>query len=150
MARVAADVDHYVSEVVIARLCREDAADLLPQRRRADVAALSREANAIRARRADLGALFADGEIDRAALLAGTARADARLAEIEGRLADAASDSAVAPLLAAGDVRAAWGALDLSRKRAVISALMRVHLLPPGQGRRSFDPDSVRVEWVSG
>ena len=95
----------------------------------------------------DLAAIFADGEIDRAALLAGTTRADTRLAEIEAKLADAASDSAVAPLLGSGDIRAAWNSLDLSRQRAVIDALMTVHLLSPGRGRRSFQPETVRIEW---
>jgi site-specific DNA recombinase len=150
VARVAADVDRWVTEVVIARLSQPDAVDLLPQRQRVDVAALSAEANAIRARRADLGALYADGAIDRAALITGTARAAARLAELEGKLANAAQESAVAPLLAAADVRAAWHALDLSRQRAVIAALMTVRLLPPGRGRRGFDPASVRVEWDRG
>ncbi len=147
VARVAADVDHFVTELVIARLSAPDAVDLLPQRQHADVAALSAEANAIRVRRDELGALFADGDITRAVLLAGTERAEARLAEIGRRLAEAASDSAVAPLIGTADVRKAWDALDLSRQRAVIQALVTVTLLSPGRGCRDFDPGSVRIDW---
>ena len=125
-----------------------DAVSLLPQRQHADVTALSNEANAIRARRDELGALFTDGDITRAVLLAGAERAEARLAEIGRKLAEAASDSAVAPLIGATDVRATRTALDLSRQRAVIRAVMTITLLLPGRGRRDFSPDSVRIEWA--
>ena len=147
VARVAADVDRFVTEVIIARLSRDDAADLLPQRQHTDVAALSGEANAIRARRDELGAMFAAGDIGRAALLAGTERANRRLTEIDTQLAEAGRESAVAPLAAAADARQVWDTLDLSRRRAVISALMTIRLLSPGRGRRGFDPDTVAIEW---
>jgi hypothetical protein len=31
----------------------------------------------------------------------------------------------------------------------VIAALCRVTILPTGRGRRKFDPESVRIEWIS-
>jgi len=29
----------------------------------------------------------------------------------------------------------------------VIDCLMAVHLVPPGRGKREFDPETVRIEW---
>ena len=48
--RAAAPVENWVSEVVIARLSREDAAELLHDDKRPDLEALRREATAKRAR----------------------------------------------------------------------------------------------------
>ena len=47
-------------------------------------------------------------------------------------------------MIGAEDVDAAFDALDLDRKRAVIAALLRITVHPTGRGR-SFDPHSIGV-----
>ena len=145
--RIAADVDRYVSEVVVRILSRPDAADRLLRRADGpDVADLAATANTLRGRLGDLGTDYADGLIDRAALRDGTSRIRARLTKIDRQLADTGRESVLAPLVALTNVRAGWDALDQSRQRAIVDALMRVDLLSPGRGRRAeFDPASVRL-----
>jgi hypothetical protein len=39
---------------------------------------------------------------------------------------------------------ASWHRLDLAGKRQVIQVLMKITLLPPGRGARTFDPATSR------
>jgi site-specific DNA recombinase len=45
------------------------------------------------------------------------------------------------------DVAEVWGRLSLSRRRAIVAALMNVTLHRTRQGARTFDPEAVIVEW---
>ncbi len=49
--------------------------------------------------------------------------------------------------MGAPDVRAVWESLSLSRRRAVVDTLMTVTLNRTRQGARTFDPESVHIEW---
>jgi site-specific DNA recombinase len=49
-------------------------------------------------------------------------------------------------LVLAEDIRAVWDALSVSRRRAVIDALMIITLMPPGRGTRTFRPKTVIIE----
>jgi site-specific DNA recombinase len=42
---------------------------------------------------------------------------------------------------------AAWDALSLAKRRAVVDVLITVTILPTGRGGRAFKPESVRIEW---
>jgi site-specific DNA recombinase len=149
--RRATDVDNWVGQVVIARLSRADAVELLPRDDDGpDVPALREEAAAIRANLDEMAADRAAGLLDRAEQLAGSARGKKRLAEIADAIENAGREDVLAPLVAAEDTGAAWDALDLSRQRAVIDALMTVTLFSPGRGKRKFDRATVRVEWKRG
>jgi hypothetical protein len=67
--------------------------------------------------------------------------------------------TALAPFRKAEDPQAVWDGLDLDRRRAVISQIMRVIILPGKLGRPHgwtpeygkewgyFDPDGIRIEW---
>lgn len=138
-------VDEYVTAVIVGRLSQPDLADLLMPSPGADVSALRAEATAIRVRLDQLGADFVEGSISRSMLLAATARATARLSEIDEELAEAASVSILAPFTATGNAWAVWGKLDLPRKRATINALTPVILHPAGRGSRVFDPETVQL-----
>jgi len=138
-----ADVDEAIGELVIGRLSMPDAADLVAPKAKADMTALHGEAQAIRAKLARLGELFMADAIDEADLVSGRQKGNIRLAEIEAELADLGRESALAPLVAAQNVRKAWEGLGDDRRRAVVDALMTVTLHPAGRGARIFDPDKV-------
>ena len=147
ISRKSDPVDEYVSEVVIARLSRPDAAGLLVDRDRGDVEALGREAATLRARLEDLGVSFAEGEIDRRTLASGSARLRERLSAVQARQADAGRVDVLGPLVSAHDVRGVWEALSTDRRRAVVATLLTARLHPVGRGSRLFRPDTVELDW---
>jgi len=48
--------------------------------------------------------------------------------------------------LVSGAAADAWATLSMDSKRAVLTALVKVTILPSGSGK-SFDPDTVRLTW---
>ena len=149
VARQAEPVEDLIEKLVIARLSREDAADLVTVPEGGpDVGALREESVAIRANLEEMAADRAVGLITRAQMLAATERANLRLDQIGAELEHAARENVLTPLVAAENAAAVWEDLDLSRKRAVIRTLMTITLLSPGMGaRRAFDPATVQVTW---
>jgi site-specific DNA recombinase len=147
IGRQAEPVDSFVSAVIVGRLARPDAADLLVDHTRPDVPALRQEATALRSRLDALAVDFADGDLTASQLRTATERLRARLSVVESSLADAGRVSVLGPLVGASDVEAAWGAMDTDRRRAVIDALAVVTLLPPGRGTRTFRPETVGIDW---
>jgi site-specific DNA recombinase len=147
VTRAAAVADLYVQDAVIGRLSRPDAAQMLAAPKRVDVTRLREQAASIRSNLEQMGGDCAEGLISRAQMLAGTKRANTRLAEIGAQLAEAGSDSVLTPLVAAENAATAWADLDLASQRSVIDALMAVRLLPAGQGARHFDPATVVITW---
>ena len=149
VARQAEPVEEFIEKLVIERLSRADAADLVAvQEGGPDVVALREEAAAIRRNLEEMAADRALGLITRPQMLAATGRASLRLDEIGAELDHAARENVLAPLVAAENAAAVWADLDLSRQRAVIKTLMTVTLHSPGRGaRRPFDPATVTVTW---
>ncbi|MGI8449886.1 MAG: recombinase family protein, partial [Streptosporangiaceae bacterium] len=149
VARQAGPVEDFIERLVIGRLSRPDAADLVTVPEGGpDVGALREEAAAIRARLEEMAADRADGVISRAQLLSATGRANLRLAEIGAQLEEAARENVLTPLAGAENAAEVWEPLDLSRKRAVIRTLMTITVLSPGRGaRQAFDPATVQVTW---
>ncbi|MDQ3762146.1 MAG: recombinase family protein [Actinomycetota bacterium] len=145
VCRLSGPVDDYVTEIVIERLSRPDAADLLIDHSRPDVDALRNQAQVLRARLEELGAEFAMGELPAAQLRVINDRIGQQLAVIEAQIADAGKVSVLGGLVGATDVRAVWGGLDIDRRRAVIDALMSITLHSPGRGARVFDPATVVI-----
>lgn len=146
VVRVAEPVDEYVGVVVVERLSRPDAAELLADDTRPDAAELRSESQALRIRLDALATEFADGELTASQLRTATARLRARLDGVERSLADAGRVNVLGPVVGAEDVAAAWEGLDVDRRRAVIDLLMTVRLLPPGRGTRTFRPETVDIE----
>lgn len=147
-ARKAEPVDEFVSAVVVARLSRPDAVDLLTDHERPDVEALRGEAVALRSRLDSLAVDFADGSLTASQLRIATGRVRGRLAAVEATMADAGRVDVLGPLVAAEDVAAVWERLPVARRRAVIDALMVVRLQPVGRGTRDFRPETVTIEWT--
>lgn len=149
LARMAEPVEEFVSAVVVARLSRSDARDLLVKRSTVDTAALHVEATGLRERLDALAVDFADGDLTSSQLRAASERIRSRLAKIEGELADAGKVDVLGDLVGSGDVQAVWDGFTTDRKRAVIAALMTVTLHPPGRGTRTFRPETVGIVWLS-
>lgn len=146
VGRIAAPLDDYVADVLCARLSRPDAADMFVSAPDVDTPALRAESETLRQRLDGLAAAFADGDITREQLRAGSARLRARLAEVDGSLASAVSTSPVAELIGAADVRATWDTWPLGKRRAVLADVLTVTVLPTTKRGRGFDPRSVRIE----
>jgi DNA invertase Pin-like site-specific DNA recombinase len=144
-------VDEFVAAVVVERLRRPDAADLLEPAARpgVDPAAVERLAE-VRRRLDEAAALFAAGTIDAEQLSTITARLRPELDDAERATRPAlavAPPKALRRIAGARDARAVWERLDVLTRREVLSALgLVVTILPTRQGP-GFDPESVRIEW---
>jgi DNA invertase Pin-like site-specific DNA recombinase len=149
LSRDAEPIDQLVREVVVARLNRPDARDLLHDESRPDATALRREAQTLRARQDELALMLAEGALNRRQFELANVRVVNDLAAVEGRMQVSARAEALRDIVG-GDAAAVWEALDVDRRRAAVSALMTVTLRPPGRGRRTFDPTTVAVEWQAG
>lgn len=141
-----ADLDQLVEGLVIELLSRPDAADLIAAPAVGiDVPALRSELIALRQRTTNLAEDYAEGLIERAAMHAGTKRLQAKIEDIERRLADVAESSPLAPLVTADDAAAAWSGLGIGHRRAVVNTLMTVTLKLVGRGRRPSITERVEI-----
>jgi site-specific DNA recombinase len=157
VVRDAAECDQLVEAVILERLRRPDARDLLtPAGTQADTTALHLRDAALAERLVELGRLYGDGAIDAPQLQAATASIRTQREQITAELAAASRGSVLAGVADAPDPAAVWQRLDLSRRRAIIDTLVTVTILPARKGRRPgwqpgeryFDPRTVRVEPV--
>ncbi|MFE9763815.1 recombinase family protein [Streptomyces sp. NPDC005808] len=156
LMRVAEPIDALITNtdpakgpmgVVIQILSRPDARALLADEDRPDAAELRTRATALRARLDTLADAFADDdEADPVEYKAAAKRIKARLAKIEAEMAHPTRGPVLAGLVGAEDVPAAWDALPLDRKRAVINLLMTVTIHRAGPGRAHFRPETVVIE----
>jgi hypothetical protein len=159
VVRDAIELDAYVETVILERLSRPDAADLLTPDLRGDTSALHGRDAALRARLDELGRLYGEGVIDAAQLAEGTAAIRRQREEITAQLAAASRGSVLAGVADAADPAKVWAGLDLSRRRAIVDVLVDVVILPAAhKGRRAgwragetyFDPASVQITWKRG
>lgn len=143
-------LDAYVSAHVVERLSRPDAVDLLSppddggERRRA-----GQEAERVRERLDAAAASFAAGEISDRQLAIVTAKLRPVLAELEAAAAPPPERARMfGGVVDAGDVQAAWDALPIDRKRAIIAELLTIRL---SRGRRGpqFSPEGIEIAWKS-
>jgi len=147
VARAAQPVDDFIAQVVIARLSRPDAADLLAEDVRPDAEAIRRDAVTLRARLADAADSFADGRISAGQMERITARVQRQLDDVESRMVVAARANAFAGIIGARDPAAVWRGMTVEARRGVVTALMTVTLTPTGRRGNVFDPDAIEVTW---
>lgn len=140
----AADLDALVELVVIERVSRDDARDLVaPSGARVDVAELRAELATGRARLDQIAADYDDDRITRTQFLTQTERRRTKIAAIESQLAEVTELSPLTPLISAADPAAEWAKLTLGERRAAIAALLTVTVKPAGRGRRPSIRDRV-------
>lgn len=135
LSREASFCDERVTQRVIARLSREDGADLLVDHDRPDVDALRSEQQTLNLRLDQFAIDYADGTITASQLHKGTERLRGRLADLEAQMVHIDRAPLLEDLITADDVYAIWQTLPLDRQRAVISLLYEVILLPRPGGR---------------
>lgn len=155
LTRDCVELDAYVSAVIVARLSRDDATDLLTRTGGKDTVDMHVRAVELRERLDGLAAVYADGAIDGRQLREGSQRIRASLDATEAEIAEAGRESVLAGLVGVPDVAAVWDGLTLDRRRAVLDALVTVTVLPSGRGRPAgwrkgdsyFRPDTVDIRW---
>lgn len=146
VARSAAPVDEMVAGVLVGRLARTDASDMLAQQDDGTGAAV--ELSKTRARLRSVAVDFADGDLDADQLRAITSRLRDRIAALEAALPPRARPLALDDLAAAGErASGVWEALPIADRRAVLDTLAVVTLLPSGRVGRMFRPELVDLVW---
>lgn len=127
-------------------LVREDAGRLLVDDERPDMDELNTKAAMLRARLKNMTEAFADDdEADALEFKRAVRRVKERLAEVERQMTNPARAAVLGELVHSDDAVAAWAALPLDRKRAVVDMLMTVTILKGGPGRAPFNPETVRI-----
>lgn len=145
-------VDDWVEAVVVRRLKEPDTADLLMARGRdlgIDVGALRARAAELLGNRSNLTVDKGLGRCSQADYVRATNAINKELAAIEDKLATAAGDGMMAPLVDAQDTAAAWAMLPLGARREVLRRLVKVTILPVGHkggGSSGFNRDAIRIE----
>ncbi len=98
--------------------------------------------------------MFGRGQIDAKQLATVSSGQQAEVAEITARMAEQNRHNALAAF-SSRDPAEVWAGLSLEGRRAVITTLMRVTVLPAPRGRRTgwqpgtsyFNPDAVQITW---
>ncbi len=89
VSRSVARVDEFITGIVVERLSRPDAADLLIVEKRTDVNELRDKAAALRARQDEAAGMYADGTVNASQLRIMNMKLSAALTEIESKMLDA-------------------------------------------------------------
>ncbi|MFF9084392.1 recombinase family protein [Streptomyces rubiginosohelvolus] len=150
--RKAEILDAYIQDLIVERLSKPDAVDLLePTPGGINAGELQAESAAIRRRLTDLAGMFGSGQISMAQFTEGSDIARAQLEGVTAQLARAAVRDPLVGLVGVEDVGGAWAACDLARKRTVLRSLLEVTLRPPRPGRMPdggyFDYDAIETRW---
>lgn len=145
-APLARGVDEFIAAVIVERLSRSDAAELLAAPA-ADIAPLLADIERLRSRLSTIDADYDAGVIDGLRHRSATDRVAVELRAAERNLAGHRTGSALGEVLAAPDPVAAFLSAGLMSQRSVIDALCVVRLRRGARGSKTFDPSTVRVEW---
>jgi hypothetical protein len=150
--RRGAPLDDFIERQMIVTLSEPDAVDLLSDRERPDTDALRAERRRLEVRVRELGDDYDAGDVPRAEYQRRLRNANARIAELDEQLRAGVDTNALAMVVGQDDVTAAWNALPLSRKRAILEALATVVVHSVGQGNRRNMSDeamerTVTIEW---
>ena len=146
-APLARGVDEFVTAVIAERLRRPDARTALAPSK-ADTAPLRAEQDTLRARLAKVDADYDDDLIDARRWRTKKDKIDAQLVEVERKLkAMQPGSGALADVLAAPDPAEAFMAASLMGRRSVIDTLCEVKLQRGTRGSKTFDPNTVGVDW---
>lgn len=138
-SRALPPVDEYVEHVVITKLSAPRARRLLVDHHAPYMRRLSAERSRLIRQQAEDAV---DDELTRAQLHARTAKANARIREIDAAMTHPLRSAALAELIEADDPRRVWDGLTLARKQAALTALGRWII---GKGRIGRTPRSART-----
>lgn len=108
---------------------------------------LQEESAQLQGRLDALALAFAEGALTDSQLRIGTADLKARMSKVAARMADSDRMRILDGVIDASDPAAAFADASLSRQRAIVTALMRVIVLPTGRGAK-FDPKAIEIRWL--
>lgn len=135
--RRGAPLDAYVSLLVVERLSRPDAADLLLDQDRPDLDALRARRAGVDARLGQVAALVADGTFTPEDARSAMRGLREELAAIDADMSEVSRVEVLGSVVSAPDVAQVWADLPLARRRAVVDLLMAVEVHSVGQGNRT-------------
>jgi DNA invertase Pin-like site-specific DNA recombinase len=152
VGRNQAKVDDLVERVVLRRLVRPDAVELLtPPTTDADLVELLAQRDNVRDRLGQAADAFAEGKIDADQLARITARLRPELDAVEAdvrRAGAPARDGEMTRLVGNPDAAQVWNGLDVVRQHAALAALgLRVRIMPTRRGP-GFREDDVVIDWA--
>jgi site-specific DNA recombinase len=154
MARACGPVVGYVVDVLVERLGAADVSALLAADEQGDeLAEARRQAVALRAKLDRLAAVFADSDEPDDVLAYRDARraTQAKLADVEAKMAATTRTHVLAPFATDRDPRTVWDGLTLDRQRAVLDCLLDVTVHSAARAsKHRFDPATVDVHWKGG
>jgi hypothetical protein len=147
VSRSAGPLDAYIEEIILDRLSRPDALELLrPTAPEVDLPALRATANTARARLSEIAEMLGEGELTRTEAQIARSKAMARLERAEAEITGATATSPLAGIVDTPDPAAVWVGLDIGRQRAVLDCLMTVTVLPSTRPGPGFDPTTIRID----
>lgn len=147
LTRSQEGIDDLVKKVIRGRLARRDLADLIAPEESAQAKEANEKVRRLHARLAQIEEDYDAENIDGRRYKVATEKAQAQLAEAQRVQTRLNAGMAAAAMLSADDPVAAFDAAPLMIRRNVIDALCVVSVGPTPRGRKTFDPDSVRVAW---
>lgn len=143
-------LDKPVEELVIAYLGRQDAAKLLIDPRRTDLADLRAKEIALDGRLTQISVDYADGLLTGRDVKAARERVEAQLKEVHAKMRDANRVRVFEGIIGAPNVCKAWDDLTPDRKQAVLHSLLEITIKPVGAGRRGLPlADHISIRWLS-
>jgi hypothetical protein len=155
LTRTAELTDRVVKKAVIGWVSRPEVAQQLVVQEGVDVEALDRREREIGNQLDEVEEMYLARTWNRTRVDRIAARLNAELAELQERRVQAAAGHPAAELIGADDIEAAFDALDVSRRQAIVDSLAVVTLRPAPKGRpagwrpgeRYFDPRTVDIQW---
>lgn len=147
--RAQAPVDGWIDAVMREVVTQDDFQDLLQSIvKSSDSADVSQHLQAARAQLKGLAPAFAaDPDADPRDLAAASGALRRKIASLEDELAKRTEGTAFGAFATGRDPVEVWCSMATDQQRVVIDALAVVDLLPPGRGKRTFDPATVRITW---
>jgi len=146
--RSARPIDDFVLAVIRGRLALPDLRQMLVKPRdESKLAELTAERRELRHRMERFEADYDAGLIDGRRMKAATGKTEARLNEIRSEEARLLASTGPDSVLVAEDPVAAFDGAPLAIRQRVVDTLAKVTLLRGRHGSRTFDPDSVTIDW---
>lgn len=136
--------DDHIESLVVARLARPDAEELLVDQKRPDLDKLRAEVAAAKERLTSLAVDFAEGELDKDQLKIATARLKSKIKTAKSIMEDANKAQLFRGVT--GENAKLFLDLGLDRKRALIDALMTI-TFNPARRRGQWNPDDIVIDW---
>ncbi len=139
-------VDALVSEIVVRRLSRPDATDLLRQDEDDEAAKAARRVDELRERLNDAAEAYAAGRLTIGQITTISAALEPQIADAMTAAADPQRVLLLENVIGERDVREVWDGLPAIHRREIVAALLSIQIMPTRRGP-THDPASVRCEW---